>query len=162
MKPPFRLSVKALVRDQTDRYLWIRRSATSAHNAGAWDLPGGKVDPGESLDQALVREVREETGLLIQPAGVIGAAQSLTPECSVVYVIIVARIVAGQLRLSSEHDDARWSPAADFGQLPVCTQFRSELDFWAARCGAREQQSPRGRAPQCLDVQPRVGEEPVL
>ena len=60
---PFALAVKALVADKQGRLLAIRRSAASSQFGGNWDLPGGKVDPGESFDVALVREVAEETGL---------------------------------------------------------------------------------------------------
>ena len=45
-----------LVRDDADRYLFMQRR-------GKWDLPKGKLDPGETLEQCAVREVREETGL---------------------------------------------------------------------------------------------------
>ena len=48
----FSLSVKVIVCDREGRCLLLKRSAASAGNAGKWDFPGGKLDPGERIDQA--------------------------------------------------------------------------------------------------------------
>ena len=56
----------ACIRDEEGRILLLRRSD------GLWSVPGGGLDPGERLDQAVVREVREETGLEVEPAALIG------------------------------------------------------------------------------------------
>jgi 8-oxo-dGTP pyrophosphatase MutT (NUDIX family) len=57
----------AAVRDDQDRVLVMRRSDT-----GDWDFPGGSMNLGETLSQVLVREVREETGLSVEPTRLIG------------------------------------------------------------------------------------------
>lgn len=65
-------AVAALIRDGEGRILLQRRA-----DDGRWNLPAGAVDPGESPDEAVVREVREETGLEVRPvrvAGVFGGA----------------------------------------------------------------------------------------
>jgi len=65
-------AVAAIVRDGEGRILLQRRS-----DDGRWNLPAGAIDPGESPDEAVVREVREETGLEVRPvrvAGVFGGA----------------------------------------------------------------------------------------
>ena len=49
---PFALSVKILVRDDEGRCLLLRRSPSSKNNGGKWDLPGGKVDAGETFEEA--------------------------------------------------------------------------------------------------------------
>ena len=59
------LSVKVIVYDQHGQVLLLQRSQASKNNAGKWEFPGGKLDPGESFDEALLREVQEETGLAI-------------------------------------------------------------------------------------------------
>lgn len=60
-------SVAALVTDSAARVLVVRNSA-----AAAWTLPGGLVEPGERPVEALIREVREESGALIAPSAVLG------------------------------------------------------------------------------------------
>src|SRR3982750_2227707 len=59
--------VAAIVRDAEGRVLFMRRA-----DDGRWGLPAGAVDPGESPAEAIVREVREETGLVVRPARVAG------------------------------------------------------------------------------------------
>ncbi|GAA2558750.1 NUDIX hydrolase [Pseudonocardia hydrocarbonoxydans] len=59
--------VYAVVRDSAGRVLLVRRLDT-----GDWELPGGRVEPGESATDALVREVAEETGLLVDVQRVAG------------------------------------------------------------------------------------------
>ena len=93
--------VDAIVRNEKGEILLIRRS-----DSGTWDLPGGAVEPGETPSEAVVREIREETGLevsIVCVAGVFGGkafrhtypdgqrieAFSVTFEC---------RIAGGELR----------------------------------------------------------------
>jgi ADP-ribose pyrophosphatase YjhB (NUDIX family) len=56
----------ACIRDGQGRILPLRRSD------GMWSMPGGGLEPGERLDQAVVRKVREETGLEVEPTALIG------------------------------------------------------------------------------------------
>ena len=65
MKPQPRVAVGAVVLDTAGRVLLVRRGRPPG--AGTWTLPGGKVRFGETLAQALVRELREETALLVRP-----------------------------------------------------------------------------------------------
>jgi len=60
-------SVAGLVRNEAGQILFLVRS-----DNGRWDLPAGAIDPGETPAQAVVREVREETGLIVEPTSVAG------------------------------------------------------------------------------------------
>jgi 8-oxo-dGTP pyrophosphatase MutT (NUDIX family) len=60
-------SVAALIRNELGQILFLVRA-----DNGLWDLPAGAIDPGESPAQAVVREVREETGLIVEPTAVAG------------------------------------------------------------------------------------------
>jgi 8-oxo-dGTP diphosphatase len=125
------LSVKVLVLDDSDRCLLLRRSMVSKGNPGKWDLPGGKVDAGESFDEALLREVEEETGLTVDLHGTVGTAESDLPDRKVVYLVLHGRVTSGEIVLSSEHDEAAWFARARLGAVDVCPQFRDVLGSFA-------------------------------
>ena len=120
---PFSLSVKALVRDANGCCLLLRRSAASQGNAGKWDLPGGKLDPGESVDRALCREVAEETGLAVSVERVVGAAQSELPDRIIAYLVMEARAGSGPVRLSAEHDDFTWADVRELARMDLAPPF---------------------------------------
>jgi 8-oxo-dGTP diphosphatase len=86
------------------RLLAARRVLPSSM-AGGWEFPGGKVDPGESVEDACVREVREELGCGIEVVGRIPGEQPLSP--GFVLHVLEARLVDGE-PTPSEHDALRW------------------------------------------------------
>lgn len=136
-KKPYSVSVKALVRDSRGRCLVIRRSAASKHNPGGWDLPGGKIDPGETVDDALVREVAEETGLAIDIIRVAGAAESEAPNRKIAYLIFETRADEAKVRLSSEHDGYEWVPPSRLESYDLCRQFGAFISEFALQEGKR-------------------------
>ena len=123
MPKPFRLSVKVVVLDDEGRCLLLKRSMSSKGNPGRWDFPGGKVDSGEDFEEALLREVTEETGLKISLERVLATAESESPAARVVYLIMKGRVESGQVKLSHEHDDFAWVPRRDLAAMDVAVQF---------------------------------------
>ena len=119
------LSLKALLIDADGRCLLLRRSAASKNNAGKWEMPGGKLDPGENFDVALAREVREETGLTIRPIRPFETVMSELPERQVVYLVMLAQAEPGRVRLSDEHDMFQWTPPGKLDEIDFSPQFRS-------------------------------------
>ncbi|NYB25977.1 MAG: NUDIX domain-containing protein [Methanobacteriaceae archaeon] len=104
----FGLAVRAIIIDDDDKILILKRSMDSKTNPGKWELPGGKVDQGEPFDQALIREVEEETGLIISLDTVVGASQQNLPLIRAVHIIMSGKIVGGELKISSEHEGYAW------------------------------------------------------
>ena len=104
----FGLAVRVLLINEEDKILILKRSTDSKTNSGKWELPGGKVDQGESFDHALIREVFEETKLEISLDHVIGVSEQNLPFIRAIHIIMSGKIVAGKLNLSQEHEGYAW------------------------------------------------------
>jgi 8-oxo-dGTP diphosphatase len=134
MKPkPFQLSSKVLILDAEGRVLLLRRSQSSTYHPGAWEFPGGKTDPGETFDQALLREVAEETGLTISLHRVLGAGESDLPERKVAYLFLEARQLNGTVRLSEEHDAFVWIAPSELPRQDLAPQFKELARAYAGQ-----------------------------
>ena len=85
---------------------------------GEWDLPGGRPDPGEDHRTALVREVREETGLFVEVGALVDEYLfEVLPQRLVRIVAYSCRLQGGaEITLSHEHREARWVALADLGE----------------------------------------------
>ncbi len=91
------------------RLLLIQRSRPPF--AGRWSLPGGKLHSGETLEQALRREMREETGLDVEVTGYAGILESIFPEGSPNHYIILdyyVKVLGGEMEAADDASDARW------------------------------------------------------
>src|SRR2546430_9522752 len=79
----------AVVRD--GKLLLVRRA--SRHGRGNWQLPGGFIEPDETIEQAVVREVQEETGVVAEVEGVLGLRNRYDPaQGNGVYVVMLLRL----------------------------------------------------------------------
>ncbi|MFW0795702.1 NUDIX domain-containing protein [Gordonia sp. CPCC 205515] len=128
------LGVGAIIFDDADRLLLVLRGREP--QAGRWSIPGGKVEPGESLSEAVIREVLEETGLTVTvgveawvvdiPAGAGSGASGpnrVGPSSSgeVIYEVhdFVAEVVAGTLCAGDDAADACWAGPEELAALPL-------------------------------------------
>jgi 8-oxo-dGTP diphosphatase len=94
---------------------------------GLWSVPGGRVEFGETMAEAVVREVAEETALAVAVTSVVGWVERLSPEYHFVIVDFAAALVGPDAPVAG--DDAAavtWVPIADVAQLPLVTGL---LDF---------------------------------
>jgi 8-oxo-dGTP diphosphatase len=120
------VGVGAVVIDGT-KVLLVRRGQEPLK--GEWSLPGGVLELGETLQQGVAREVLEETGLIVAPAGIVEVLDRIThdPESGRVryhYVLVdfVCRVTGGSLLWGSDADEARWAEREElheFGLSPV-------------------------------------------
>jgi len=102
-----------VVRDSSGRVLLVQRAQDPGR--GLWSLPGGRLEPGESPEAAAAREVREETGLLVNVG-----AELLTVEIGDYDVTdFAATIVGGELRAGDDAADVRWCTPAELAALPL-------------------------------------------
>ncbi len=108
LEKPYIVSVYALVRNEKGEFLLLRRSENSRTNPGKWDLPGGKVNPDESLKEGVIREVWEETGISIVPGNIAGEVNFELPEKKVIAIVFDGGYVIADVKLSYEHMEYAW------------------------------------------------------
>lgn len=95
--------------------------------AGGWEFPGGRVEPGESLESALVREVTEELGCRIQVLDWLPLESAVADH--LVLLVATAQLLDGE-PVASEHDEVRWVDSAGLAGrewLPADRPFLPEL-----------------------------------
>jgi 8-oxo-dGTP diphosphatase len=122
--------VGALVHDAAGRLLLIRRGHPP--HEGLWSVPGGRVEPGESPEDAVEREVREETGLRVRVGAEVGRIR--IPAGAVVYDVVdfaCTLVDPGERPVAGDDaSDVVFADAAAFEQL-VCTPLLVEtLGGW--------------------------------
>jgi 8-oxo-dGTP diphosphatase len=111
----------AVIRD--GQVLVVRRARSPAQ--GLFTLPGGAIELGETLAAAVVREVQEETGLVIEPVGLAGCREVITRDAEdrierhFVILAFAARWLAGEPTLNAELAEARWLAPAQLATLPT-------------------------------------------
>jgi 8-oxo-dGTP pyrophosphatase MutT (NUDIX family) len=108
-----RAGVGVIIRDSEGRILMEKR-----RDCGLWGTPGGKIEPGESVAAAAIRETREETGLTIEVTRLLGVYSN--PDTRIVMypdngdvvhlvdILLEARVIGGQLACSPESEEVRF------------------------------------------------------
>lgn len=71
-----------------------------------WEYPGGMVEPGENLSEALIREIKEETGVYVEITSFVGISVNL--QKNIVNIDFVCRYIDGELKTSEESIDVKW------------------------------------------------------
>lgn len=109
LEKPYIVSIYAVLRNEKGEFLLLRRSENSHSNPGKWDLPGGKLIRGEPLEEAVVREVWEETGISIVPGEIAGYATFELPDKKVIAVVYDGGYLIADVKLSDEHIEHAWT-----------------------------------------------------
>lgn len=119
-----------------DALLMIRRATEPGK--GLWSVPGGRVERGELMAEAVVREVREETGIDVVCENVIDWVERISDDYHVVIVDFrVTPMSADEPVAGTDADEARWVPMYEILELPLVdglAAFLSDnrlIDGWA-------------------------------
>ena len=130
------VAVAAVVRNDRGEVLLIERT-----DNGLWALPGGAQEIGESVKDAVVREVQEETGLDVEVTALTGVYSD--PAHVIAYddgevrqefsLCFAARPISGRLRPSSESRQARWVAPDEIGGLNIHPSMRLRIEHGLSR-----------------------------
>ena len=101
MEPNHLVSVAALVTNEKGEILLVNSPWRG------WEYPGGLIEPGETFQEALHREVREESGVEIEITGFVGICKNI--EHNIVNIDFTARYLSGDLRTSEESTEVIWA-----------------------------------------------------
>ena len=103
---------------EADRFLACQRPANKAR-ALLWEFVGGKVEAGETLEEALIRECREELAITVAPKDVFMEVIHEYPDLTVRLTLFNASISEGTPR-ALEHNDIRWITVSQIDELEFC------------------------------------------
>ena len=126
---PFSISAKVLISDSENRCLFIQRSESSRWNPAAWDIPGGKLDPGEIFMDGLLREVQEETGIDVTIDSLLGSNEDETNNFRIIHVVMNGTYQSGEITLSTEHIDFKWVLLEDALDMNLCDFVKRIIEF---------------------------------
>ena len=101
-----------------DRFLACQRPAHKARGL-LWEFVGGKVEPGETKEDALVRECREELDITIQVGDVFAELIHEYPDLTVELTLFHATIAEGEPKML-EHNDIKWLTIGEIDQYDFC------------------------------------------
>ncbi|MGN6331825.1 MAG: NUDIX hydrolase [Motilibacteraceae bacterium] len=129
-------SVTAVVTDEQGRLLLVHKTDNNL-----WALPGGGVDVGESVSQAAVREVKEETGIDVEVTGLVGLYTD--PRHVMAYddgevrqqfsICFTTRLLGGELATFSETSEVEFVDVHRIDQLSIHPSMRLRIQHWQAR-----------------------------
>jgi 8-oxo-dGTP pyrophosphatase MutT (NUDIX family) len=135
-----RAGVGVVVRGADEAILLEKR-----RDCGWWGLPGGKVEPGESIIDAAVREVLEETGLTVEITHLIGVYSDPNGRIvtypdngdvvQLIDVVVGARVLSGRIICSHESEEVRFFSPSRLPERIVPPARRPLIDALEGRCG---------------------------
>ena len=115
--------------DGQGRLLMIKRGHEPG--AGLWSIPGGRIEPGETDAEALVREMFEETGLAVEVGPLIGSVRRPGLDGAVIDIRdYAATVTGGTLRVGDDAADARWVAPGELESLAITEGLIDALTDW--------------------------------
>ena len=120
--------VGGVVHDARGRLLVVRRGRPPYLDH--WSIPGGRVEPGEDDAAAVVRELAEETGLVVRAGELLGVVELGAPGAEIVVHDYRCELVGGTLAAGDDASAAAWVTAAELRALPTTPRLLPLLTAW--------------------------------
>ncbi|WP_405294511.1 NUDIX domain-containing protein [Methanobrevibacter sp.] len=132
MKRDYGLTMRGIIKNDDGEILILKRHPKSRTDPDTWELPGGKMEAGEFFDDALVREIKEETNLDCKVGDLAIAIQHDYPYKRTVQMIMYLDDVEGEFRISDEHTDGKYASIDEIKTLKLssCLQKVMEEKNW--------------------------------
>lgn len=109
MEPTHKVSVAGLVTNDEGKILLVNSPWRG------WEYPGGLIEPGETFQEALHREIREEAGVEVEITGFVGICKNV--EKDIVNIDFTCRYVGGELTTSEESTEVIWATPEEAFQM---------------------------------------------
>lgn len=122
-------AVNAIILNKNKEILFTERSLSDDFLPGYWELPGGGIDYGETPQEALIREIKEECGLEIEIIKPIAANSYFIKDVQRIEITFLCRVInpAG-VKLSHEHSDYKWLKIAEVNTIKVTDYIKKIID----------------------------------
>ncbi len=133
------IAVKGIIKRNDGKILVLKRSETDDHKPGVWETVGGGMDREETPQEALQREIFEETSLTVnvgQPFNVFTFKKD-TGEFKV-GITFLCEYVGGEVKLSHEHSNFRWIDPKEFAQMESVPSLHAEIVRYSNMCTESE------------------------
>ena len=121
------LTVRGIIRNDTDEILIVKRHPKSRTDPKMWELPGGKVEKREHFADALVREIKEETNLDCEIGDFCEAIQNDYMHKRTVQLMMYLENIEGDIEISEEHTDWMWASLEKIKKLEISTSLEKLL-----------------------------------
>ena len=129
MDRPLGVAGRAVV-ERDGEILLLQRSKSSRHEPGLWELPGGKLEYGEVLTEALRREIHEESGIEISVGRPVLTWQLLRDPFWVTGITFACRYLAGEVVLSPEHSACVWVAPDALDSSALAETIADQIAAW--------------------------------
>ncbi|WP_420843922.1 NUDIX hydrolase [Lentzea albidocapillata] len=120
--------VGAVVHDSNGRLLVVRRA--NPPGEGLWSIPGGRVEPDETDEAAVTRELAEETGLSVTVGRLVGHVERPAPNGVFLIFDYECQVTSGVLRAGDDASDVAWVDRATLDTLPTTYGLVEALSGW--------------------------------
>lgn len=123
-----KFAVKGIILNDDDKFLLLKRSKKETSDIEKWDLPGGRLDSGEKLIDGLVREVKEETKLIIIVENLCSTWNyKPTENFEIKGFTYFCKYVSGKVKLSKEHSAYKWISISEIEEFSINENLKLEL-----------------------------------